>query len=111
MTTGSDFALQKYFQKFDGRALLRHAAHFSQKFIWQDRNIRLWEPGGCEDIDHALRTHGVRNDLPGGVIQFLVRPSVAGRPFGEHGLKRLEKRHIIANTQRTLVRDRKREGL
>ena len=35
----------------------------SRKFVGQDREVRFLQPGGSEDVDHAVRRHRMFHEL------------------------------------------------
>src|SRR6185312_8088199 len=62
-------------------------------------------------IEHTVRSHRARNDLPNGVIEVLLGPRITGRALGEDRLNSLEKRDVVANRERLGVRNSEGERL
>ena len=67
-------------------------------------------PAGGEDVDHAFRRNGARDDLADGLIQLLVWSRRSGRALDQHRLHRLEERDVVADANRVLMRHRERKG-
>jgi hypothetical protein len=107
----AELSVQELLQELDGEVLLRHAAHFGEELVGEDRDVGLLEPSCGEDVDDALRSDRAREDLADGVVELLLGPRIARRALGEHGLQRLEEGHVVADLQGLLVRHREREGL
>ena len=105
-----ELAVEQLLQELDREVALRHAVHLGQELVRQDRDVRLLEAGGGEDVDHALRRDGTRDDLAHGVVQLLVRPRFGGRAFASTDCTAWEERHIVADTHRVVMRHREREG-
>ena len=105
------FALQQPLQQLDSEVPPAHAAHFTQEILGQDRYVRLLQPGRGEDVDHAVRGHGPRDDLADRVIQLLVGLPVGADPFRQRRPDLLEQGHVVADADGLGVRHGQRERL
>jgi hypothetical protein len=70
-STGLDLASSSLRSSLDGQVPVRHPAHLGQELVGQDRDVGLLQAGGREDVDHLVRGHRLRHDLPDGVVQVL----------------------------------------
>jgi hypothetical protein len=76
---------------------LGHPLNLGQELVGQDRDIRLLEPGRGKDVHDFVGNDGFRDDLPDGVVQFLVRLALAGPALGQDRPDRLEEPNVVAD--------------
>jgi hypothetical protein len=81
-TPRCQFALQQLLQQLH-QISLRHAVHFGEKLLRQDRDVRLLPPRGGKDVDHPLGRDSARHDLAHGPVEVLLRPRIPRRALGE----------------------------
>src|SRR5216684_3067521 len=84
---------------------------FRQKFVRQNRDVWLLQPGGVKDIDDLVGRNGAGNNLPDCCLQFLWRflPILADA-FCQYRSDFLKESNFIPNLQSRFMRHRKREA-
>ncbi len=79
--------------------------------IGQDRDVRLLQPGGREDVDDLIGRHRLRDDLPDGELYLFRAAAAVSGALGQHGPHGLEEPHVVPYLQRLLVRNGQRKRL
>ncbi len=98
-------------QQFHGQITLRHSPHLGQEFIGENGDVRLLQSRRREDVHDALGRHCAGDDLTDGVIKLVVGLALTDRTLGQYRTHVLEERHIVADSERVLMRYGEREGL
>ena len=98
-------------EQLQGQVFALHALRFLKKLIGKNGDIRLFDPGGGENINHFTHHQGPVNDLPDGGLHINIA-CAAAFPFEFHqpGLHRLEKSDLLPDGHSLGVRNRHREG-
>ena len=63
------YFVEQLLQQLDGKVALRRVLDFGQKLIGQNRDVRLLQSGGVENVYVFVRRNGTGNDLPDGLLQ------------------------------------------
>ena len=71
--------LQQLLQQFDRQVPLRHATHLGQEVVGKNRDVRLLEASGGENVKHLARNDGPRDDLPDGQMPKTFDQRLAAR--------------------------------
>jgi len=83
--SGCQFSLEQLLQELYGEVALGHPAHLGEEFVGENRDVRLRETGGGEDVDDTLRRDRPRDDLPDPDVR--RRSVVVSRNAGRLGVK------------------------
>ena len=69
-----DLPLEQLGEQLHGQVLLRHLPDFGEEVVREDRDVRLLEAGGGEDVDDLVGRHGAGDDLADREIEVLGAP-------------------------------------